>query len=63
MLYMYHVHVIVYANKDDADDYYYIHVNLKNLISSMYGTLTRTNSKGNVKNVVFLHQVHAMELT
>ena len=23
MLYMYHVHVIVYANKDD-DDYYYM---------------------------------------
>ena len=23
MLYMYHVHVIVYANKDDDDYYYY----------------------------------------
>ena len=28
MLYMYHVHVIVYANKDD-DDYYYRRIHLQ----------------------------------
>ena len=33
MLYMYHVHVIVYANKDD--DYYYIYI-LYNVLTFMF---------------------------
>ena len=33
MLYMYHVHVIVYANKDD--DYYYYYLNGTNYMGTL----------------------------